>query len=282
MPNRSLLEEIDFVANLSNLVTAYEEIAVMRIQRARSSVISNRLFMGEMKKVMADVRLSYRRAFFLKKKHTKTAVKNKKPLAVLISADNRLSGSLVMEIYRNFYIYTKQNDCDVLIVGKVGAQLYSASSPQAQFTQFDFPDRMLDSALLSKIFAFVDKYGDVRVFYGKMASLLRQDAIQERLGVTAEPQDVKKNRGVVPFIFEPTLEEVSIFFDTEILASLISQSVHEGQLAIWGSRVKAMEETTQRIEKQTAVLMRMESVERHAEMAKKQRQTIAGRELWGG
>lgn len=280
MPNRLLLEEIDFVANLSNLVTAYEEIAVMRIQRTRSSVLNTRLFVAEMKKVMEDVRLSYRRAFFFKKNIKTTVAKKKKPLAVLISADNRLSGSLINEIYRNFYIYTKQNDCDVLIVGKIGAQLFATANPQAKFTHFGFPDRILDNSLLAKIFSHVDKYTDVHVFYGKMASLLRQEAIQERLGVTAEPQNVEKNKGVVPFIFEPTLEEVSRFFDTEILASLISQSVHEGQLATWGSRVKAMEETSQRIEKQTALLTRLESVERHAEMSKKQRQTMSGRELW--
>lgn len=280
MPNRSLLEEIDFVANLNNLVSAYEEIAVMRIRRTRSSVLSTRLFVAEMKKVMADVRLSYRRAFFLKNKNKKATVKIKKPLAVFVSADNRLSGSLINQVFRDFWAYTKKNDCDVLVIGKVGAQLFSSSEPQKKFTHFDFPDRLLDQALLAKIFSQVNKYADVRVFYGKMASLLRQDAVWERLGVTAEPQNKEKQKGIVPFIFEPTLEAVSIFFDTEILASLISQSAREGQLAVWGSRVKAMEETSQRIEKQMVVLARLEDVERHAERSKKQRQTMAGRELW--
>lgn len=280
MPNSSLSEEIDFIANLNNLVSAYEEIAVMRIQRTRASVLSTRVFIGEMKKIMADVRLSYRRTFFLKKNIKTSEEKKITPLAVFISSDNRLSGSLTADIFREFSKFVKNNECDILMIGKTGAQLFGASNPGKKFTGFDFPDRMLDEKLLTKIFSFVNKYSNVRVFYGKMASLMRQEAIQEHLGVTDNPSEKTEQSGVVPFIFEPTLESVSVFFDTEIMASLISQSVHEGQLAIWGSRVKAMEETTQRIEKKIVVLQRAENTERRAEMSKKQRQTIAGRILW--
>lgn len=280
MLDRSITEEIKFIEDLENLVTAYEEIAVMRIQRTRASVVNTRAFVDEMKKIMEDVRLSYRRALLIKKQTKIINKKKKVPLAVLISSDNRLSGSLVNVVIHDFINYVENNTCELLIVGKTGAQFYVSRGGKKEFGYFDFPDRILDKNLLSKIFSYANGYADIRFFYGKLITLMRQESFSDRMGVVTDEVPDKKGSGIVPFIFEPSLEDVSLFFDTEILVSLMSQAVREGQLAIWGSRVKAMEETTQRIEKKMQIMRSVENVARHSEFSKKQRQTIAGRILW--
>jgi F0F1-type ATP synthase gamma subunit len=49
-------------------------------------------------------------------------------------------------------------------------------------------------------------------------------------------------------MFEPSVEKILMFFETQIFASLFDQAVHESQLAKFASRILAMDRAAQNIE----------------------------------
>jgi F0F1-type ATP synthase gamma subunit len=65
------------------------------------------------------------------------------------------------------------------------------------------------------------------------------------------------------FIFEPTLEKIFHFFETQIMANLFSQTLLENQLARHASRVNAMEEALGHIEEESKKLHQMQTRLKH-------------------
>ncbi len=78
------------------------------------------------------------------------------------------------------------------------------------------------------------------------------------------------------FIFEPTLQKIFHFFETQIMANLFSQTLLENQLARHASRVNAMEEALVHIQEETKKLTHKKSVTKHLSDNKKQLETISG------
>ena len=82
------------------------------------------------------------------------------------------------------------------------------------------------------------------------------------------------------FIFEPLLEKIFHFFETEIMANLFSQTLLENQLARHASRVNAMEEALVHIEEEAKKLNRQKVRLKHLIQNKKQLETMSGIVLW--
>ena len=78
------------------------------------------------------------------------------------------------------------------------------------------------------------------------------------------------------FIFEPTLEKIFHFFETQIMTNLFSQTLLENQLARHASRVNAMEEALVHIEDESKRLDRMKNTLKHQMQNKKQLETMSG------
>ena len=78
------------------------------------------------------------------------------------------------------------------------------------------------------------------------------------------------------FIFEPVLEKIFHFFETQIMANLFSQTLLENQLARHASRVNAMEAALLHIEEESKKLNRVRNAIKHQLQNKKQLETIAG------
>jgi len=70
------------------------------------------------------------------------------------------------------------------------------------------------------------------------------------------------------------------FFESQILSMLLNQTVSEGKLARFASRIKAMEFAQNNIEKKLSILSYRERRLRSMGMNKKQLQLFAGRSLW--
>ena len=111
MQNRkSLIDEIELVNNLKMLTQAYEEISVIKMQRVRDSVLKNRDFITGISYVYYDVKTSYRRQIeeLMKQKKSanissfSTIKKNGKSVSVLLSANNKLYGDIILKV---FYLF---------------------------------------------------------------------------------------------------------------------------------------------------------------------------------
>ena len=290
MPTQQeLTAEIALVHSLKFLVQAYEELAIMKMQQIRNKVLNTRTYVEGLTEVFFDVHRSYRRQVEQLMKENKgkqgfsfsTLAKNGKGISVLISPNQRLSGTIAFSVFSAFLNHIKQSKDEVVIVGKVGKDMWEQRNLGKNFTYFEAPDEQAQAKDLEPIISKLMQYETVNVFHGKYQNLIRQDATISNVtgddSLLKPKEDSEKRR---MFLFEPMLKDVLHFFEVQITATLFQQTIHESHLAHLGSRITAMEEASGNIDNRLLTLKHDKLKIIKAINNKKQIQTYAGMSLW--
>jgi len=287
-----VLEDLEALNSLKDLAESYEEIAVVRMQKIKDSVLKTRDFLADLSDVFVDLKSSYEREvkdlMVRIKKGDKTVLpslqKNGKTLLVYLSSNGRLYGSVTTKTFRLFVEDLKKatGPTDIVVIGKAGKEMFENSTAKKPFEFFDLPDT---SVTVDHIKALMQKflvYEKVYVYYGKFGNVVRQSPIST--SITGE--DVFETEVITQtpredrFIFEPTLEKIFHVFETQIMANLFSQTLLENQLARHASRVNAMEEALIHIEEESKKLNLIKNRIKHQTQNKKQLETTSGFTLW--
>ena len=82
------------------------------------------------------------------------------------------------------------------------------------------------------------------------------------------------------FLFEPSVQDIAVLFEGEILASLFEQTLHESLLAKYASRLQSLDRSQDSINKQFALIARQERNLARLSENRKQLTTFAGKNLW--
>ncbi len=288
-----VLEELEALNSIKELAESYEEIAVVRMQKIKDSVLRTRQFLTSLSDVYVDLKSSYGREIkeLLEKvkkgdKHVfPTLQKNGKTLLVYLSSNGKLYGSVTQKTYRLFMeeVRKVQNDTtDIVIIGKAGKEMYDTSEAKKAYEYFEIPDTTVEITHIKKLMVKFLQYEKVYIFYGKFGNVVKQSPIAT--SITGETLFESEAPAQVPredrFIFEPTLEKIFHFFETQIMANLFSQTLLENQLARHASRVSAMEEALVNIEEEGKKLHQQQVRIKHLMQNKKQLETISGVLLW--
>ncbi|HSW88922.1 MAG TPA: F0F1 ATP synthase subunit gamma [Candidatus Saccharimonadales bacterium] len=290
-----ILEELDALNSIKDLAESYEEIAVIRMQKIKDSVLQTRDFLAELSDVFVDLKSSYEREV----KHLLTRreqgdktlpailQKNGKTLLVYLSSNGKLYGSVTQKTYKLFIQdlkNTKPDTVDIAVIGRAGKEMFENSGMDKPFDFFEIPDTSVDVSHIKQLMKKFLQYDKVHVYYGKFGNVVRQSPIETSITgedifetevVTETPREDR-------FIFEPILEKIFHFFETQIMANLFSQTLLENQLARHASRVNAMEEALLHIESETKRLHQVTNRIKHQMQNKKQLETISGLALWEG
>lgn len=288
-----ILEEIEALNSLKNLAESYEEIAVIRMQNIKDKVLKTRNFLTKISDVYVDLKASYTREvkdlISRRKKGDKTILpalqKSKNTLYVYLSSNGKLYGSVTQKTFKLFIQDLKKNagnDIDILIIGSAGRDMFTNSGYIKPFDYFEMPDTKIEMQHISQLMEKFLKYQKVYIYYGKFGNVVTQSAIAtsitgEDIFETETPIQVSREDR---FIFEPTLEKIFHFFETQLMSNLFSQGVLENQLARHASRVNAMEEALIHIEEESKKLNRQTVRIKHLLQNKKQLETISGIALW--
>lgn len=294
MPQRKIIaENLEALNSLKDLAESYEEIAVIRMQKIKDAVLKTRDFLQDLSDVFVDLKSSYDREVkdLIAKRKTgdKTILpllqKNGKTLLVYLSSNGRLYGSVTQKTYKLFIQDLKKPEnvnCEILIIGSAGKEMYEASAAAKPFTYFDIPDVGVDLAHIKQLMQKFLQYEKVHVYYGKFDNVVNQTPI----GTSITGENIFESEVVETisredkFIFEPILEKIFYFFETQIIANLFSQTLLENQLARHASRVNAMEEALIHIEEESKKLVKAKNTIKHQMQNRKQLETIAGLTLW--
>src|ERR1051326_5658644 len=111
MPQRKMiLEDLEALNSLKNLAESYEEIAVIRMQNIKDSVMKTRDCLAELSDVFVDLKASYTREvkdlMSRRAKGDKTILpilqKTGKMLLVYLSSNGRLYGSVTNKTFKLF------------------------------------------------------------------------------------------------------------------------------------------------------------------------------------
>ncbi|OGD09150.1 hypothetical protein A2397_01640 [Candidatus Amesbacteria bacterium RIFOXYB1_FULL_44_23] len=289
-----ILEELQALNSLKELAQSYEEIAVVRMQKIKDSVIHTRDFLSDLSDVFVDLKASYLREFkdllSRRKVGNQTLLpslqKTGKTLLVYLSSNGKLYGSVTQKTYRLFIDDIRRNklgESDLLIIGRAGKEMFENAQTGKQFEYFEMPDTNVEIEHIRQLIKRFLQYEKVYVYYGKFNNVVRQNPIAT--SITGE--DIFETEIASPtrredrFIFEPSLERLFNFFESQIMANLFSQTLLENQLARHASRVNAMEEALIHIEEEGKKLLRQKTRFKHMLQNRKQLETVSGSVLWG-
>ncbi|HYK08961.1 MAG TPA: F0F1 ATP synthase subunit gamma [Candidatus Eisenbacteria bacterium] len=284
-----VLEDLDALNTIKDLAESYEEIAVIRMQKIKDSVLKTRDFLAGISDVFVDLKSSYTREvkdlMARIKKGEKTLLsglqKNGKTLLVYLSSNGRLYGAVTQKTYHLFIQDLRKPEhanSEISIIGSAGKEMFENSEDKRPFDYFEIPDTSVGVEHIKQLMQKFLQFEKVYIYYGKFGNVIKQTPIStsitgEDIFETEVPATVARED---KFIFEPTLEKIFHFFETQIMANLFSQTLLENQLARHASRVNAMEEALIHIEEETKKLNQITRRLKHLTQNKKQLETISG------
>lgn len=281
---KKIESEVELINTLRFISQAFEEISVMRMKKVRQSVINAREFVKEISTVFYDVKNSYQdkiKQLIEKKKLAGAQAPAGKSLAIFISANSKLYGEVITSVFKDFYKSTQGKDTDLLIIGRLGRELYERQRSKKRYLYFEIPDSEVFVQDIQAIMYHLIRYDDINVFYAHFENILHQNSIVSNISGD-QPFAVEKSstKESTRFVFEPDMEKILTVFKTQVFIALFKQTVHEAHLAHYASRVTTMEQALIHIERQQQILYSEQRKARKQEENKKILERIAGRSIY--
>lgn len=285
--------EILRLMSLDAVTRGYSQIASIKMKKVRDGVLTSRDFLDEINNIFAEVLDSYRREIIrlskrlgLKKKKSKGdsitfLAHNGRKVAVLLSANSGLYGDLIARTFKLFTESVRASDYEVTIIGLTGLALFQQFEPNRPYTYFDLPDSKLDYVKLANIIKHLVSYEEIVIYYPKFENVVTQEPAVFSISAGTKLQSSSKGPRR-EYIFEPTLESILIFFETEIFNSLLEQTVSESQLAKYASRMLSLDRASERIGNRLKEIKIDKLKLSHKISNKKQLHSLSGVTLWSG
>lgn len=286
LTEHQLTIEKERLGELYTLIETYETIAASSMRKIRYFVLSNRAFHEGLSRLFLEVKLAYyekRRGLLKNKKHEATISfsaipRNGKTVYVFLSANTGLYGDIIARAFDLFSRNREWSSAEVVIIGKIGKFLFESRFPGVLYTYFDFPDTHILPEDLKKITNYLSQYETVVAFYGSFKSFLTQVPVSTNVSGEIFFQETGKKPG--KYLFEPTLEKIVFFFETEIFASLLEQIFYESRLAKLASRLTLLDRASLRIKKASENTSRIFQLFVHRSFNRKQINALSGISLW--
>ncbi len=281
-------KEIPTLQSLHTVAQVYQETSIVKIQEVRAGVLTTRDYLSGLSHIYSELKASQSAQIAkLAKSSHKTDLKStklQKTLFVLLSANAKLYGEIVKDVYELFIEAVKKDPiADVMIIGRLGERLFKEDGMTRQHVFIEIPDSNLQPQDLEPIIFNIVKYEHVVVFHGKFFNLMTQRASRANITgeeVLSEGDATEKGQVTKQFLFEPDLEKLMRFFETQIFVTMFRQTVHESELARYASRVNAMEESLQFIKKRQKELNGAKQRLNRSLQQKKQLERLSGMRLW--
>lgn len=285
---KSIAAQFSFISTLKVIAQVYEETSIIKIKKVRTNVLNTRDYLANLSKIYIDVKKSKKPKTKHQQVATQTIVlplmkKNGKSLAILLSAGTKLYGQIVQDVYHLFQSTLKNDSSlEVMVVGRLGEQLYREQFGDQKHLYFELPDSDLQINDLKPIIYHILNFEKVIVFHGRFQNIVSQlPTITNITGqVLLEEGNVSNSQEEISFLFEPTIEKIIEFFETQIFTTMFKQTVHESELARYASRVKAMEEALENIKhKEKKLQFIAKKIKKHHEQ-KSQLERLSRMRLW--
>lgn len=282
--------EIERLNQIKTLIETYEEIAANRMRKNRSVVLASRLFNDGLVNMYNEIKSSYRKQLLalMKKRHRNPSQgfslveRNGKTIAVLLSSNAGLYGNIVQKITSDFIGYVSKNQCDALVLGRLGKKIFEDALPGRTYQYFDIPDMDIQPESVTQLSKLIIEYEKIYVFYGRFESVgVQHPTVMDIVGQSIEeftPQEESASQ--IKYLFEPSLEEIMIFFETQIFESIVEQTLKESELAKFASRMITLDAASENVKNELSKVYQKQRALGHRDKNKKQQELLLGMSLW--
>lgn len=281
---KDYLENQEAVSAIKTITSIYQEIALIRINQLKDGSARLREFLEGVAEVYSHAKVAYISEIQASrgKKDLKSLSfikRNGRTVLVLLSANEHLYGSIVLETWNQFREDLKNSKNDGVVVGGFGKYLAKNESITNRMTYFDLNDDKPGKEEIATILKYISSYEQIVVYYGEMISILNQQPAKAQIsgGVTLESKLPLGKK----YIFEPSPETILEFFESEIIGAIFTQKIFEHRLARLAARMVAMDQATENA-KELLKKLHKEFVQLKKRVSNsKQLQVYAGMSVWG-
>lgn len=288
--HQTLTAEIKNFESLRDLIETYKVVAATTMRRIRNSVLQNRFFHLGLNSLLQEVRRAYQKEAHRVREDKKTKSSapfplikkhNGKTVLVLLSANTGLYGEIIYQTFWRFLREARQHlNYDLVIVGKVGESFFKKNEPDRPYLYFDFSDAEISVVSLRSLTGRLSLYERVVVFYGAFKNIMIQQPSSFDISASGQDLPVAETTENPSYLFEPSLEAVAVFFETEIFASLLEQLFHESRLGKTSSRLVSLDRSSVNIEKAFKNMRIEQDKLRHRLYNRRQLDALSGVSLW--
>ncbi|MBA3724699.1 MAG: F0F1 ATP synthase subunit gamma [Candidatus Levybacteria bacterium] len=290
---KNILTQIEDLSGIKDIVGASEEIASMKMRAIRGQVLESRDLNEELTEIYREVTTSYKEQVMniVAKKQNKSVAElakqaqtsllrgNGQTACVFLSANSGFFSKILEKTYKEFAIYLDSHNAKPIIIGEFGRKLFTDQFPGREFNFYAFSEKQNNDDALQKVTKDLVSYENVIIFYPRFESLSSQTVAA--LDVSGSSKDASGT--VVPkahYLFEPSLEKILAFFEGEIFAGIIHQTVTESELARYASRITALDIARENINVKLKAVNLEKRFATHRLMNKKQTEALMGISLW--
>lgn len=228
--------------SLKMIAQAYSEIANEKVKRIRIEAERNRLFLEEIGKAYALIKL-------LALRRKISVAKPKGRVCVLITSNNRFYGVIDSNLIKFFIEQTGSIQTDRIVIGKMGIEHFKTTNIFQNYQTIVLNHDQPNLEELQKIVDLVKSYNQVLVFYSQLKSLLVQVPKILDLTETQSTYSSNTDESKFRFVFEPELPKILAFFDSQVTNLLLEGAFLESEVARTASRFISMDQAQSEADK---------------------------------
>jgi len=228
-------EILDEVTSLKLVTQAYTEISAIKLQKIRAGIERNRIFFQEVAAVFRMVEVA------ANQRSGKNISTNKKgAVSILLTSNQHFYGTLEHQLIKFFVEHTSSFNTNRIIVGATAKRILPALQTTLPAKFYIFSSDIPPVEELRQLIPELSNYEQILVYYCRMQTVLLQTPSVVDLLQKPPERYLEDKKSPFQSIFEPEIDEMIQFFDTQINTLLLEQILLESELARTAARLTAM------------------------------------------
>lgn len=231
-----LQENLEALQTAGFVTTMLRDISATKLQAIRAAFDMNSLFYREMHQIDALVQTYALRHSLANKKEAA----EEKQIFLALTSNRRFYGTINREIAaRLLGRMEKDSNSAYLMIGQTGKQILEFTDYASKCGYWQFEDEEPTKQEILELINILSEYNSIYVFYPTYINPFRQEVTLIDITHKAEPEFVEKVE--IDYIFEPDIDELISFFETQVRLILFNRVLLETKLAQTGARLTRMQ-----------------------------------------
>lgn len=229
-------ESLEEANSLKIIAQAYSEIAAMKLRKIRTGIERNRTFFQEVLQVYRAVKV------ISEKRGIIPPEKRKGSVCIILTSNKKFYGDLEQRLVQYFSTNSTKFPTDRIVVGKTAQELLKSYSFSHPYQNITFREDIPQPEEIGNLVNQLNNYQQILVYYSRMRSVLVQEPHVVDLLQRPPESFLEDPKHHFDYFFEPELEQILQFFNSQITTLLLEQTVLESELARTASRLISMDQ----------------------------------------
>ena len=239
-------DQINDLMTFKHISAAFTEAAAVKLKKIRDAFNRNARYYEEINFIYHLVEMNAKR---MQMERIKSQIERKSArLYIAFTSNQRFFGSINTEIMNTFIRDSEPSEIEKMIIGVTGKAYVRSTGQKFSYKEMDFKKDLPAEDEIAQFLKMTENYDQVRVFYPKFISFLKQEVGVTDITQKIALRDSKKNEKTkeIHLLFEPELDKMIKFFDTQVRWLLFQRIILESDMARTAARLLTMSQAEER------------------------------------